>query len=110
MTVHGRVNGLITMQQGNLVIAPTGSAEANLRGIKITVHGKVAGDITASERLELTDTANVTGTITAPSLLLKEGAVFNGIIDMALTKPGAKAAAPTTPKLTIVEPNVAKAS
>ena len=108
MTVHGRVNGQITMEQGSLVVAPTGSAEANLHGSKITVHGKVAGDINASERLELTDTANVTGTITAPSLILREGAVFNGIIDMSTKKN--KATAPSTPKLSVVEPQVAKAS
>jgi len=30
------------------------STEANLHGIRITVYGKVKGDIVASERLELT--------------------------------------------------------
>ena len=102
MTVHGRVNGQITMQQGSLVVAPTGSADANLQGIKITIHGKVSGDITATERLELTDTADVTGTITAPSLVLREGAVFNGLIDMAARK-----VAKGAPKLAAVESKVA---
>jgi cytoskeletal protein CcmA (bactofilin family) len=83
MTVHGKVNGQITMQQGALVVAPTGTAEANVQGSKITVHGKVAGDIAATEKVELTETANVTGTITAPSLVLQDGAMFNGIIDMS---------------------------
>ena len=83
MTVHGKVNGQITMQQGALVVAPTGSADANVQGSKITVHGKVAGDIAATEKVELTETANVTGTITAPSLVLQDGAIFNGIIDMS---------------------------
>ena len=104
MTVHGKVNGQITMTQGNLVVAPTGSADANLHGIRITIHGKVKGDIVASERLELTDTAIVAGTISAPSLVLQDGATFDGIIDMA-TKKKASAA----PKLAAVEP-VAKAS
>ena len=105
MTVHGRVNGQITMQQGSLVVAPTGSADANLHGPRITIHGKAAGDIVASERVELTDTAVVTGTITATSLVLRDGAVFNGLIDTT-TKKGSKTAAPT---LTVVE-NAAKAS
>ena len=107
MTVHGKVNGQVTMQQGVLVIAPTGSAEANLQGTKITVHGKVSGDIIASDKIELTDTAHVSGTITAPALVLQDGAVFNGIIDMSTKKGGA--AKPAAPKLAVVEP-VHKAS
>ncbi len=93
MTVHGKVNGKISMQSGALVIAPTGSADANVHGTKVTVHGKLAGDISATERVELTDTANVTGTITAPTLVLQDGALFNGIIDMS-----GKASAKPTPK------------
>ena len=104
MTVHGTVKGTITMQQGTLVIAPTGIAEANVQGSTITVHGKVSGDLAASDKIELTDTANVSGTITAPALLLREGAVFNGIVDMSLQKGGA--IKPVAPKLTVVEPAV----
>ena len=102
MTIHGTVKGTITMQQGALVVAPTGIAEANVHGSTITVHGKVSGDLTASDKIELTDTANVSGTISAPALLLREGAVFNGIIDMSLKKGGA--VKPAAPKLTVVEP------
>jgi cytoskeletal protein CcmA (bactofilin family) len=86
ITVHGTVKGTITMQQGALVIAPAGKADAKLDGSTITVHGTVSGDVTASTRVELTDTAHVNGTITAPSLVLRDGAVFNGIIDMATKK------------------------
>jgi len=102
MTVHGTVKGQINMQQGVLVIATTGTAEANVQGSKVLVHGTISGDIAVTERVELSQTANVSGTISAPSLVLQEGAVFNGIIDMS-GKKGAK----TGPKL--VE-NVAKAS
>jgi len=91
ITVHGTVKGTITMQQGALVIAPAGKAEAMVEGSKITVHGTVSGDLTATEKLELTDTASVSGTISAPSLVLREGATFNGTIDMATKK---KTAAP----------------
>jgi cytoskeletal protein CcmA (bactofilin family) len=99
ITVHGTVKGTLTMQQGALVVAPSGKAEAQIEGSKITVHGTVSGDLTASERLELTDTASVTGTISAPTLVLREGATFNGTIDMSTKKKAA-----TAPKLAAVEP------
>jgi cytoskeletal protein CcmA (bactofilin family) len=107
MTIHGTVKGTITMQQGTLVIAQTGIAEANVHGSIITVHGTVSGDLVASDKIELTDTATVTGTITAPSLLLREGAAFNGLVDMSMKK--GSAIKPSAPKLTVVEP-AAKAS
>ena len=107
ITIHGKVNGQITMTRGNLVVAPTGSTEANLHGIRITVHGKVKGDIVASERLELTDTAVVSGMISAPSLIVQDGATFDGVIDMVAKK---KEATPAAPAAAIVEPPVAKAS
>jgi cytoskeletal protein CcmA (bactofilin family) len=102
MTIHGTVKGTITMQQGTLVVAQTGIAEANVHGSTITVHGKVSGDLAASDKIELTDTAVVSGTITAPALLLREGAVFNGIIDMSVKKGGA--VKPAAAKLSVVEP------
>lgn len=97
ITVHGTVKGTITMQQGALVIAPAGKANAKLAGSTITVHGTVSGDVTASTKVELTDTAHVDGTITAPSLVLRDGAVFNGMIDMATKK------VRTAPKLEAVQ-------
>ena len=73
-----------------------------MQGSTITVHGKVSGDLAATDTIELTDTAVVSGTLTAPALLLREGAVFNGIIDMSVKK-GA-AVKPVTAKLSVVEP------
>ena len=105
MTIHGTVKGQITMTRGTLVVAPTGSTEAGLHGVRITVHGKVEGDIVASERLELTDTAVVSGMISAPSLVVHDGATFEGVVDMA-AKTKAK---PAAPAMAIVEP-LAKAS
>lgn len=82
MTVHGTVNGTITMQEGTLVVAPTGTAEANVQGSQITVHGTVAGDLAATVRIELAATAKVDATLTAPSLVLREGAVLNGTVEV----------------------------
>jgi cytoskeletal protein CcmA (bactofilin family) len=103
ITIHGLVKGNIRMQNGALLIAPKGSVEANVNGTRVTIHGKLNGDVTAAEQIELTPTANVTGTLTAPSVVMQEGATFNGMVDMDKSK------AKPRPKLSVVEP-VAKAS
>ena len=46
----------------------------------ITIHGTMAGDISAEERVELTDTASVSGTLLSPAVVMREGAFFNGAI------------------------------
>ena len=102
ITVHGTVKGTITMQQGVLVIAPQGKAEAAVEGSIITVQGTVSGDLSATSKLELTDGAKVDGTIITPALVLREGAVFNGMVDMA-TKKGATTKS-DAPKVAVAEP------
>jgi cytoskeletal protein CcmA (bactofilin family) len=55
----------------------------------VTVAGKDKGEIIARERLELLPTARLKCTITTPSLVLNEGAQFEGDCKM----PGERAAA-----------------
>jgi cytoskeletal protein CcmA (bactofilin family) len=105
VTIHGQVKGNIRMTQGALLLAPTGNVEANVQGARVTVHGKLTGDATA-EKIELTATANVTGTITAASVVLLDGATFNGLIDMGQTGAQRKPRLVTTPAVA----QVAKAS
>jgi cytoskeletal protein CcmA (bactofilin family) len=70
------------MRQGALLIAPSASVEADTQASRLTVHGAFAGDIAASERVELTSTAVVTGTLIAPAIVIHDGAVFNGAIEV----------------------------
>jgi cytoskeletal protein CcmA (bactofilin family) len=82
ITVHGRVNGQICMDEGALLVAPKGTVDANVEGAHVTIHGTVVGNVVAADRVELTATANVTGTLTTSAIVLQDGATFNGTIDM----------------------------
>lgn len=85
ITIHGRVKGQIKMNGGTLLVAPKSHVEANVQGPSVTVHGALVGDI-AAQRIELTPTAAVTGTLTGTTIVLQDGATFNGVIDMDRTK------------------------
>ena len=80
ITIHGRVKGEISLESGALLVAPTANIDARVRAPRLTIHGTMAGDIAAEERVELTDTASVSGTLLAPAVVMKEGAFFNGAI------------------------------
>jgi len=82
ITIHGQVKGLISMAEGTLLIAPTARLEADIDVTNVTVHGTVSGKVAAGQRVELTPTATVKGTLTAPAVVLREGATFNGKIQV----------------------------
>jgi cytoskeletal protein CcmA (bactofilin family) len=80
ITIHGRVIGEIAMEEGALLVAPSASIDARVRVTRLTIHGTMAGDIAAAERVELTDTANVSGTLLSAAVIMRDGACFNGAI------------------------------
>lgn len=96
VTIHGKLNGKISMQGGALLVASTANVSADAQGSRVTIHGSFSGDVTAAERIELSSTANVSGTILAPAVVLEDGAVFNGMMEVsgrtkARVEPHAKA-------------------
>ena len=82
VTIHGRVNGKISVQGGSLLVAEKANVQAEAQVSRVTVHGTFAGDVAATERIELTSTASVSGTLIAPAVVIQEGAVFNGMIEI----------------------------
>ena len=92
ITIHGTVNGQISMVEGSLMIAPTARLEADVDVTRVTIHGAFSGNVAAGEVVELTPTATVKGTLVAPSVILREGATFNGAIQVGKKGPSAKPA------------------
>jgi len=82
VTIHGRVNGHIRMREGSLVVAPKAHVEGDVHGARITIHGTLVGNVTSTERIELTPTADVRGTLTGPAIVVQDGALFNGRVEM----------------------------
>ena len=46
----------------------------------VIVAGRVEGDITASGKVEITDTARITGTVAGEAIAVAEGAVVEGVM------------------------------
>ena len=79
LRIDGRFSGNVTSADGTLIVS-TG-AEVTKAVIKVAVakiNGTVEGNILASRELVLGRTANVKGVVTAPALVVEEGAQFNG--------------------------------
>jgi cytoskeletal protein CcmA (bactofilin family) len=82
VTIHGRVNGKIAMRAGSLVLSPTANVQAEAQVGTVNIQGTFSGDLVASQRVEITNTAQVTGTVIGPALVVQDGAVFNGMMEV----------------------------
>ena len=94
LRVDGRFSGRINSTGGTLIVGSGGQVDANIEVAVATVHGIVNGDIIASDRVELGRAAKLTGNIQTPSLVIEQGAVFEGSCKMTQAK-----AASEKPKL-----------
>jgi cytoskeletal protein CcmA (bactofilin family) len=78
----GTLKGHVHIRDATLTIGESATVEADVRGRQVVVHGTVQGSIAAVERIELTATAKVTGSLTADRVVIADGARFNGSVDM----------------------------
>jgi cytoskeletal protein CcmA (bactofilin family) len=79
LRIDGHFSGNVISPDGTLIVS-TG-AQVTKAVIKVAVakiNGTVEGNILASKELVLGRTANVSGNITSPALVVEEGAQLNG--------------------------------
>lgn len=94
--ILGRVEGTILLKK-DLVIASAGTADAKIHAKNVTIAGKVKGDVTADERVELLASASLEGNIRAPKIVISEGAHFRGNVDMSTRPEGGRGPEPGRP-------------
>lgn len=82
LLIQGRIEGSVDLEQNSVTVGPEGHVKASLRGRVVTVEGVVEGNLTAMERVVLRSSARVQGDITAPRVVLEDGATFRGGVDM----------------------------
>lgn len=82
LLIQGQVEGSIT-HSSKLTIGPEGVINANVRADFIAVEGTVTGDLVAKSSVVVTETSKINGNIYSPTVTLREGAKFNGKIDMS---------------------------
>jgi len=92
LLIQGRVEGSITLKTHEVSVGESGQVFADILAKTIRIDGKVQGDITAVENVVISKLGNVRGNIVAPRVLLEDGAVFKGSIDMDPGDSVAKAA------------------
>ena len=82
LLIEGKVDGSVDLQGHSVTVGSGGEVRADVNGRIVTVDGKVTGNLTAEEQVVLSGSAQVEGDITAPRVVLEDGASFRGGVDM----------------------------
>ena len=82
LTVEGSVSGIITCKQHTVTLGTKGYIQGDVFAHTLHVSGEVKGNLVALHRATIHKGAQVSGTIVAPCLVLEDGSVFHGSIDM----------------------------
>ena len=82
LIIEGKVEGQIALKN-HLTIESTGNVQAD----ELTINGEASGNIDASSKVAISSSAKVAGDIKAPRVVIEDGAVFNGSIEMEVKLP-----------------------
>lgn len=88
LTIEGRVEGHIDLEQNVVTIGPNAKIQADVLAKVIRVMGTVTGDVEATESIDIRETATVEGKLAAPCVGMAPGATFQGQVDMRQGKSG----------------------
>jgi cytoskeletal protein CcmA (bactofilin family) len=80
--LDGEVEGSVELQRNSLTVGPNGRIRAHVNAREVVVHGKVDGNISATDRVELKRTAVLVGDIKTQRITIEDGAFFKGTIDI----------------------------
>ena len=76
--IDGRYKGNIEVD-GTLIVGPSGKLTAEISASNIIVSGEVTGNMTAATNIEVHAAGKVYGNLTAPTVTIHAGAVFQGL-------------------------------
>jgi cytoskeletal protein CcmA (bactofilin family) len=79
--VDGRFTGTV-ISEGDLIVGEGGEVEGDLQVGRIFVSGTVRGSVRATGRIQISPTGKVLAEIDTPSLVVEDGAFFEGRCSM----------------------------
>lgn len=82
LLIEGSVKGSIEVKAHHLTVGVKGQVEAEIFAANVTVSGKLAGNINATEKVEITKEADFNGEIKARSISVQDGAYLKAVIEM----------------------------
>jgi len=85
--IDGRVEGSIHLPGNRVTVGRNGVVAANITSREVVILGKVRGNVSATDRVDIRNEGSLTGDVIAQRISIEDGAFFKGGID--IRKPNA---------------------
>ena len=109
LIVRGRIDAEISSSKA-LLVENSGIIKANVSVKSARISGVLVGNITAEERVEIASDGRIVGDLTAPKIIINDGAAFRGRIDMQNFDEGRDAKHEARPEPAAAQPKPASPS
>ena len=86
--IDGKIEGTINLPGNRLTVGKNGQVNAAINAREIVVLGKVRGNVSATDRVDIRAEGSLTGDVAAARISIEDGAFFKGGID--IRKPESK--------------------
>jgi cytoskeletal protein CcmA (bactofilin family) len=80
--IDGRVEGSIHLPGNRVTVGKNGVIAANITAREAVILGKVRGNVTATDRVDIRSEGSLTGDVIAQRISIEDGAFFKGGIDI----------------------------
>jgi cytoskeletal protein CcmA (bactofilin family) len=94
--IDGKVEGSLNLPGNRVTVGRNGQVSANITAREIVVLGKVRGNVSATDRVDIRAEGSLNGDVAAARISIEDGAFFKGGID--IRKPDAKSSAASAPE------------
>lgn len=82
LLIEGKMKGTVNLRDNAVVVGRHGRVEGDIYARVITVEGEVVGNLHGSERASILQSGFVKGNVSAPRVLVEDGARLKGSIDV----------------------------
>ncbi|HEX6464384.1 MAG TPA: polymer-forming cytoskeletal protein [Vicinamibacterales bacterium] len=84
--IDGRVQGAVEVGQHEVVLGAGSEVKADVNARSVLVGGKIEGDVTATDRIQVQSTGVLIGDVVTPRLIIQDGGMLRGKADVAGTR------------------------
>src|ERR1035437_7278027 len=85
--IDGEVEGTVEALDHKLTIGPNGTVRATIKAREVVALGAIHGNVEATDKLEISKYAELTGDIRTARIIIEDGAYFKGSIDIVKPEP-----------------------
>src|SRR5258707_4514098 len=80
--IDGRVEGAINLPGNRVTVGRNGQVQANINAKEVVILGKVKGNMTASDRVDIRNEGSLSGDVVCQRISIEDGAYLKGSIDI----------------------------